>query len=247
MFFLTDNAVIVTKIGRIELTYGKCHIIEYSAGIIFISYDTFLVRYRILCGVYKVLCRTNDANDGKDADRNYKLPFSALAITKVPVDSYRDTLGNIIATATAAARIAFVLLNYLRGKYDRVDDFNHCLRHILLTAARLGNTAEAIARGTSENTYVTFSAVEYDLFLHYRNAFKFLRASGCKASLEEKLDIESYRYRIKSSVEAYGVYADIRPGYSRFLCSHSSCPFDYIITAIGKIYTNVFVAITVPA
>ena len=192
MLFLTYNAVIVAEIGRIEFAYGKCHIVEDPTGVIFVSDYAFLIGHCILGSVYEILCGTDDANDREYAYRYNELAFVMLAVAKPAVYSKCDILGNVLAAATTAARIAFVLFHYLCRKNNGVDDFYNCLGDVLFAAAGLGNAAEAIASGASKDADVTFAAVEDDLLFHNCDALKFLRASGGEAGFEEELDVKSY-------------------------------------------------------
>ncbi len=165
----------MTEIGGIELANGKCHIVEYLAGIILISGDAFLVGNSVFSSTDKILCGTNDTNDGKDTDRNEKLPFGMVSVAYAALKARNDLFGNIVATAaTITARITLVLFNDLRRKYDWVNHFYHSLGDVFGAAAGLGGTAEVITGCTSEDADVTFAAVEDDLLFDYRHALKFL-------------------------------------------------------------------------
>ena len=247
MLFLAHHAVIVAEIGRIEFAHGKRHIIEYPTGVIFVSDYAFLIGHCILGSVYEILCGTDDANDREYAYRYNELAFVMLAVAESAVYSKCDILGNVLAAATTAARIAVVLFHYLCRKNNGVDNFYHCLGDVLFAAAGLGDAAEAIAGGASEYAYVTFAAVKYYLLFNDRDAFKFLRTSRGEARLEEELDIKSYCERVKSAVELNGIYTDISPRDRRLLRSYCSCTVDNIITAVGQIYTNVLKTVSVPA
>ena len=71
VLFFADHAVIVAQIGWAEFTYGKCHIIEYSARVILISNDAFLIGNCIFGGIDKILRGTNYAYYREDADSNH--------------------------------------------------------------------------------------------------------------------------------------------------------------------------------
>ena len=111
MLILRYQAVSASAhIGRIELAHGKRHIIEYSAGVILVCHDTFLVGHCVLGCVYKVLRGTNDTNDREYTYRNHELSFGLLAVAEASVKSERDAFGYIVAAtaATAAVSLAFL-------------------------------------------------------------------------------------------------------------------------------------------
>ena len=109
VLFLADRTVIVAKIGRVEFTHGKCHIVEYSARIILVGNYAFLVGNGILGCVDKILRRADYTNYRENANGNYQFPLSSLATRKMTVKPNRNALGNVIATATTRARITLVL------------------------------------------------------------------------------------------------------------------------------------------
>lgn len=118
--------MIVAEVGRVKFTYGERHIIEDPAGIILVGYNAFLVGNGVFGRVDEILRGADNTNDREDTDRNDKFPFVMIAVTEMSVYADRDALGNILATATAATRIALVLFNYLGRKNDRVNDFCNC-------------------------------------------------------------------------------------------------------------------------
>ena len=247
VLFLTDGTVGAAEVGRVEFAHGKRHIIENPARIILVSDYAFFIGYCVLGRGDEVLRGANDPHYRENTYSNDKLSLAVIAVREMSVKSNRDILGNIVAAATAATRIAFVFFNDLRGKNNGIDDFYHCLGYVLFAAAGLGYSAEAIAGGASEYAYVTFAAVKYYLLFNDRDAFKFLRTSRGEARLEEELDIKSYCERVKSAVELNGIYTDISPRDRRLLRSYCSCTVDNIITAVGQIYTNVLKTVSVPA
>ena len=84
------------------------------------------------------------------------------------------------------------------------------------------------------------------LFKH-RNALKFLRTSVTDASLKNELDVKSDVYRIESSVELYGIKADVRLSNARAFNSYSSGVIDYLLAEIRQENSDVFEAIAVSA
>lgn len=192
MLFLAHHAVIVAEIGRIEFAHGKRHIIEDSARVILVSNYAFLIGHSVLGRIDQILCWANDPNDRENTDRNDEFSLVMIAVAEPAVYSECNIFGNILTAATTAARIAFVLFNDLGRKDNGVDNFYHCLGDVLFAAAGLGDAAEAIAGGASEDAYVAFAAVKDDLLLYHRYTLKFLRASGREASFEKKLDVKSY-------------------------------------------------------
>ena len=85
MLFFADYAMSVANIGRIELAYGKCHIVEYPARVILVSNYALLIGNRIFCCIDEILCGPHNANDRENTDRNDKLSFPSLSARKMTV------------------------------------------------------------------------------------------------------------------------------------------------------------------
>ena len=125
MLIFSDYAVAMAEVGRIEFAYGKCHIIEDSAGVILVGGYAFLIGYCVLGCIDKVLCGTNDSDDREDTYGYNKLTLVSVAAAKMSVNSTCYHIGNLVATTTAA-RITFVFLNNPCRENYGINYLNNC-------------------------------------------------------------------------------------------------------------------------
>ena len=226
---------------------GKRHGIEHAAGACILVGMALLIGHRVLSGVDKVLCGTNDANHGEKADGNDKHSLSLMAVNKHAVDAGSNGLGKIIGAATALAAIRLDLAD-TGIQNDGIHHLDHGGRYILGAATGLGHRAEIGRVGvTLEHADIVLAAVKNHVLFHNGDTVEFLRSSGAYARLKGQLDIETDGHGIKTAVETDGIDPHKRPSDTRILDTNGRSMFYDLIPDVGQENANILKAISVAA
>ena len=86
--------------GRAELADGECHRAEKLAGVVVLSFHTFLFGHAVFCGIDKILSGAFNSDDGEKPESNDE--FITVGITyRAAGNTAANGFGNIIALAAA--------------------------------------------------------------------------------------------------------------------------------------------------
>lgn len=150
--------------------------------------------------------------------------------------------------AATAATVVLCALEDIYSEHDGIDNLDHCRGYVLFLAAKLylrAEIREVTAR--TEEACVAFASVKDHSLIQYGNSFEFLRSAVADAGLEGQLYVKADIYRVKASVELYGIKADVCLCYAGILYSYCGCVIDYFFSEICKEYLSVFKAVAVSA
>ena len=230
--------------GWAEFCHGKGHVAEHAAWIVIARCQALLVRDAVFGSMYQILSRADDANHGKDAQRNGQVTFP-IAVAQISAHARANVVGNVTA---ATAAMAFVLLFDARSKYDRINDLDNSDRYVSALPARTRLGAVIGAVGIAfENVDVAFAAVKNHLFLKNSDAVKLLTSSATDARLKVKLHVETNVHAVKAAIKGHGVDVDRGPLNGGAFYSNTSGSFQNIVAKIRQKDPHVFKAISVTA
>ena len=216
---------------------------EEMARTAFLCRYTFLVGDGIFHGTDQILTGTCDANDGEDADGYGEIASVLARVAKCSFNCAANMSGNITATtATAALGGCF---KDLGTKYDGIHNLHNGNRRVGGVTAKLRCTAKIVVGRALENADIALSAEEDNLFLQYRDAFKFLNSAGTDASLKGEFDVKFDVDGVKAAVEGNGRDVDLCPGDAGTFDADVGCVRNDIVAEIGQKHTDVLKAIPI--
>ena len=230
-----------------ELCSWERHGLEYTARVIVLGRNTFLIGHGIFCRIDKVLSGTNNSHHREKSDGDSKILSASVTVIQNTVHPAGNG-GRNVASGTAAAMTFALGLHYASTENDRLNHIHHSRGKIFGACTRLGYCTIVGRRilGASEGADLVIAAEQHHALFQNGNTVKLLRMTSdtCfKGQFDKEFDID----RVKSTVKSDRINGNVCGNKLGIANADRSCMLNDLVAEIGQKHADVFKAITVAA